>query len=93
MIQDSEIRFSVFISTHIHAYACIDLLGTASCACDCLCQDIIARALHGHLLVCFEVFVMRRENTESQSCFFKENINEQLSITDSTATDDIVHIS
>ena len=39
-------------------------------------NDIIARALHGHLLVCF-----------------KENINEQLSNPDSTATDDIVYIS
>ena len=49
--------------------------------------DIIARALHGHLLVCFQDFC-----DEKRKYRIQENINEQLSIPDSTATDDIVYI-
>ena len=55
-------------------------------------KDIIARALHGHLLVCFEDFCDEKRKYKITELLFKENINEQLSIPDSTATDDIVYI-
>ena len=49
--------------------------------------------LHGHLLVCFEDFCDENRKYRITELLFKENINEQLSIPDSTATDDIVYIS
>ena len=50
-------------------------------------KDIIARALQGHLSVCFEDFCDEKRKYRIRV------INELLSIPDSTATDDIVYIS
>ena len=56
-------------------------------------KDIIARALQGHLLDCIKDFCDEKRKYRITELPFKENINEQLSIPDSTATDDIVYIS
>ena len=39
-------------------------------------KDIIARALHGHLLVCFEDFCDEKRKYKITELLFKENINE-----------------
>ena len=61
--------------------------------CNLRSKDIIARALHGHLLVCFKDFCDEKRKYRITELLFKENIIEQLSIPDSIATDDIVYIS